>query len=199
MNFEGKIQYAQLYEPDNAFGASNWKLNLFPKDDAEWEKIKKAGIQKKVQENNDPAKGPVGKYIQFTRPAFKVIKGDMVSFSGPVVENEDGTVIVDYINTETNKRIFSFKQEEKSKVVRRGKPVLLGNGSDVRIRVAIYDTVKGKGQRLESVTVLNLVEYTPQQRELPPVLEDVRTPLVPVDMPGIGTNKNNDLDDEIPF
>lgn len=182
MDFEGKIAYAQVYEPDNAFGASNWKLNLFPKDEAEWNRIKESGIQKKIQENNDPNKGPTGKYIQFTRPAFKVIKGKMINFSGPIVMTEEG-VVVDYVSTETEKRIYSFDADDKSKVVRRGKPILIGNGSDVRVRVAVYDTQKGKGQRLESVTVLNLIEYVRQERELPPVLEDVRTPLAPIDTP----------------
>lgn len=182
MDFEGKIAYAQVYEPDNAFGASNWKLNLFPKDEAEWDRIKESGIQKKIQENNDPNKGPTGKYIQFTRPAMKVIKGKMVNFSGPIIMMDD-SVVVDYIDTETEKRIFSFNEENKGKVVRRGKPILIGNGSDVRVRVGVYDTQKGKGQRLESVTILNLIEYTRQERELPPVLEDVRTPMAPVDMP----------------
>lgn len=181
-DFEGKIQYPQVYEPDNAFGASNWKLNLFPKDEAELEKIQATGIQKKVQENNDPNRGPIGKYIQFTRPAFKVIKGEMVNFSGPIVMMDD-SVVVDYVDTETDKRVFSFKAENKGKVVRRGKPILIGNGSDVRVRVGVYDTQKGKGQRLESVTILNLIEYVRQERELPPVLEDVRTPMAPVDMP----------------
>lgn len=195
IEIEGKVQYPQLYEPDNAFGASNYKLNIFPKDDAEWAKIKKAGIQKKIQENNDPERGPVGKYIQFTRAAFKVIKGEMVNFSGPVVLNHEGKVIVDYINSETEKRVYSFPAKDKSKVYRRGKPVLIGNGSDVKIRVAVYDTQKGKGQRLESVTVLNLVEFVRQEKELPPVLEDVRTPLEPIDT----SSGSKILDDEIPF
>lgn len=192
LEFEGKVAWAQVYEPDNAFGATNWKLNLFPKDDNEWARIKAAGIQKRQQENNDPSKGPTGKFIQFTRPANKVIKGNMVCFTGPIITNHDDAVIVDYIDAETEKRIFSYDPNDKNKVVRRGKPIAIGNGSDVKIRVAVYDTLKGKGQRLEAVKVLNLVEYVREERELPPVLEDVRTALAPVDMPAT-TSSSNDI------
>jgi hypothetical protein len=36
---------------------------------------------------------------------------------------------------------------------------LIGNGSEVAIKVIVYDSKKGKGHRLESVKVLNLVPY----------------------------------------
>lgn len=181
LEFEGKAQYAQVYEPDNAFGASNWKINFFPKDEAEMKRIKDAGVQKKVNENNDPERGPIGQYIQFTRPVMKVMNTKegqkVVNFSGPVILDHDGNVIVDYIDKTENKRIYSFSNDKKGDVVRRGKPVIIGNSSDVKVRVAIYDTQKGKGQRLEQVQIMNLVPYVRADRELPPVLEDVMTPM----------------------
>lgn len=42
---------------------------------------------------------------------------------------------------------------------------LIGNGSDVTLRVSVYDTRNGKGHRLEKVLVTNLVEYNPPDRE----------------------------------
>lgn len=36
---------------------------------------------------------------------------------------------------------------------------LVGNGSEVTVKIAVYDSAKGKGTRLESVRVENLVEY----------------------------------------
>lgn len=46
-----------------------------------------------------------------------------------------------------------------------GKPIdkLLGNGSRVRVEVSVYDTSKGPGTRLNNVTVLDLVEFTPNK------------------------------------
>lgn len=38
--------------------------------------------------------------------------------------------------------------------------VLIGNGSTVEIKLAVYDTIKGKGTLLESIRVVDLVEYT---------------------------------------
>lgn len=47
-----------------------------------------------------------------------------------------------------------------------GKPLneLIGNGSDVTVKVTVYDTKKGKGTRLESVRVDNLVEYNAESK-----------------------------------
>lgn len=54
----------------------------------------------------------------------------------------------------------------KSELVEFGPPKLsgdegklVGNGSTVEVDVVVYDTIKGKGHRLEAVKVLNLVEY----------------------------------------
>lgn len=44
---------------------------------------------------------------------------------------------------------------------------LVGNGSRVRVNFVVYDTPKGKGTRLEGVRVLDLVEFVPEQKELP--------------------------------
>ncbi|WP_205105296.1 hypothetical protein, partial [Sutterella massiliensis] len=61
------------------------------------------------------------------------------------------------------------------KIVRRGKPVSLGNGSEVTVDIAVYDTQKGKGHRVEKITVHNLVEYI-RDEKLPEVREDVTAP-----------------------
>lgn len=190
ISLTGKVAWAKVYDPDTAFGATKWKLQFFPENDEEWAKIKAAGIQKKVKENNNPENNtPVGKFLEFSRDAFKVIKGNMVNFTGPIILNKDGIVIVDYVNNVTNKRVYSYSNEEKKDIARRGNPILIGNGSSVRIDVVVYDTQKGKGQRLELVQVLDLIEYEKKAREMDadkiPVLEDVRAPLAPVDQPAV--------------
>ncbi len=156
--FTGKAYWARVYQPDTAFGASNYKLDLVL-DEPEWDKFKKSGIQKKPRETDN------GKSVQFTRPAMKIIKGEVINYNGPIVLDDAGGVIVDYINTDTNKRAYSYKTEEKNKIERRGSPILIGNGSTVKVRVSVYDTQKGKGQRLESITVIDLIEY--ENKELP--------------------------------
>lgn len=76
-----------------------------------------------------------GEYITFRRPESKVIKDELVKFDPPLVTDVDGQKI----------------------------DALVGNGSDVTIKVVVYDTVKGKGHRLEAVRVDNLIPYEKPQ------------------------------------
>ena len=82
-------------------------------------------------------------------------------------EDEDGT-------------FFKLRREPKKlikdKVVEFGPPDVwdadaqpfdksIGNGSKVTVRVAVYDTAKGKGHRLEAVMVNEWVEYKKPEGE----------------------------------
>jgi hypothetical protein len=75
-----------------------------------------------------------GTFVTFRRPEAKVIKDELVKFNPPDVLDASGN-----------------KLEQ-----------LVGNGSDVTIKVIVYDTMKGKGHRLEAVKVNKLVEYVKQ-------------------------------------
>jgi hypothetical protein len=46
---------------------------------------------------------------------------------------------------------------------------LIGNGSKVTVKVAVYDTGAGKGHRVEAIRIDNLVEYKPQSIVAPAV------------------------------
>lgn len=72
-----------------------------------------------------------GIYVTFRRPEAKLIKNEMVKFDPPLVTDGDGNKV----------------------------EALVGNGSDVTIKVVVYDTVKGKGHRLEAVRVDKLIPY----------------------------------------
>lgn len=148
----GKAYWCKIYEPDVAFGASNYKMDFAP-DEASMKKFKDSGIQKTIKEDER------GKYFQLVRPDFKLMKGAVVTFTGPIVEDKEGKVIVDYVNKETEKRVYSYDAKDKDKVIRRGTPISIGNGSTVEVRVAVYDTFKGKGHRLEAIKVLDLIEF----------------------------------------
>lgn len=76
-----------------------------------------------------------GTYVTFRRPEAKVIKDELVKFDPPTVLNSEGN-----------------KLEQ-----------LVGNGSDVTVKVIVYDTMKGKGHRLEAVKVNKLVPYVKQE------------------------------------
>lgn len=163
VKLRGKVKWAhKLYEPDVAFGASKFKVSFYPENDEEFKKLKASGIQKKINEDAD------GKFIELVRDSFKTIKGEIVNFPGPTIVDAEGGVIVDYVNTETGRRAWSYSNAEKDKIHRRGKPLEIGNGSTVEVTVSVYDTSKGKGHRLEEVKVLDLIEYI-RPAELPPL------------------------------
>lgn len=71
-----------------------------------------------------------GEYVTFRRPHTKLIKGEQNVFGPPEVLL-DGEVTDKFI----------------------------GNGSDVTLKVSVYDTMKGKGHRLEKVRIDRLEEY----------------------------------------
>jgi hypothetical protein len=73
-------------------------------------------------------------FITFRRPDSKPIKGEIVKFGAPKVIDAAGTPVT----------------------------ALVGNGSKVTVKVAVYDSLKGKGHRLDTVRVDELVEYKPQ-------------------------------------
>lgn len=138
----GIAKWAKVYDFEEFRGSKNWKIDIYP--DAEGMKAFKAsGIQKKVKKDED------GEFFSLKREVERVIKGALHKFHGPKVFNADGTPIVTY-----------EKNEEGTAWVRKGEPVLIGNGSKVEVTATVYDTAMGKGHRVESVRVLDLIEYS---------------------------------------
>ena len=167
----GHVAWAKVYDPDVGFGQTKWSIDIYPDDDEQWAKFKAAGIQKTIRENTDPSKGLIGKYFKTDRLEHKLVGNNVVYWVGPVIMDMDGNVIVDYINKKTGKRAYSYNATEKNDIERRGFPILIGNGSKVEARINVFDTIKGKGQRLESLKILELVEYERELPKLSPLVE----------------------------
>lgn len=72
-----------------------------------------------------------GSYVTFRRRYNQIIKKELVEFDPPKVVDADGN--------ETT--------------------ALIGNGSDVVVKVSVFDTRKGPGHRLEAIKIVKLVEY----------------------------------------
>lgn len=79
-----------------------------------------------------------GEYIKLSRPTQKVFGKKVQEFDPPEVVNKDGNPM---------------------------DPYTIGNGSEVIAEVCVYDTVKGKGHRLEKVIVTKLLAREPQRTE----------------------------------
>lgn len=77
-----------------------------------------------------------GKYVIFKRPQEKIIKNELVVLGPPKIVDEN--------NQPWDDR-------------------LIGNGSEVTVKIAVYDTRKGPGHTLESLRVEKLVEYNPPE------------------------------------
>lgn len=145
IKFRGKAMWFKIYEPETFRNSTNWKVDLVV-DKENLELYKKSGIMKKVKEKEE------GTTLSFTRPQTKEIKGINNLFAPPKVYAEDGSILVDYkVN------------EAKDGFDRVGDPVLIGNGSDVELTVTVYDWgtkgAGGVGQRLESIRIIDLIEY----------------------------------------
>jgi hypothetical protein len=72
-----------------------------------------------------------GKYTTFRRPTHQMIKGEVTEAGPPEVIDADGKPM----------------------------EVKIGNGSDVALKVEVYDSARGKGHRLLGVKVINLIPY----------------------------------------
>lgn len=144
----GVVRWAKVYEPDAFMGAENWKVDFAPLNAVERKKWDDTGIQLKFRKEDDGLE-----YTRLRRPVKKVFSDEVTFFAPPEIT---GAVSVQY-QDENGERLRQYKKGETMNRV--GEPIEIGNGSEVLVNVCYYDTVKGKGHRLESINVLNLIEF----------------------------------------
>lgn len=144
--FTGPVKWAKVFEPDTAFGTTKWSIDQYL-DAGELTKRKELGIQSKIKSDE------LGEYATYKRDTTKVFGGKVVEFHPPIIYNKDGS-----------KAVWYELSEDGTSYVRKGDPILIGNGSVCEITVAVYETMKGKGQRLESVRIIDLIEYVREDR-----------------------------------
>lgn len=129
---EGFVNWAKVQKPALKFGSKDeyeWTLDFYPSDVKEWKATKSQGRLKEDGEGNE--------FIRLRRNVSGTDKdGNTIQYEPPKVLKR---------NSETNEN-EPFTN-------------LIGNGSKVVVKVAVYDTAMGKGTRLEGLTVLDLVPY----------------------------------------
>jgi hypothetical protein len=81
-----------------------------------------------------------GEYVAFRRDHSKMIKNELVTFGPPKVVDTNNNPLTE----------------------------IIGNGSEVVVKVQVYDGKKGKGHRLEAVQVTSLVVYGDKSRDHSP-------------------------------
>lgn len=158
ITLKGRARWAQVYEPEEFMGDIRWKISIIPFDDAEMEKFKKSGLQQVPKEDAE------GNFVITFRRSYKKAfpKDDEVTYFNP--PEIRGAVQVKYVNAETGEVVRSFKKSDKLNIEAQGEKVNIGNDSVVLVNLAVYEASKGKGHRLEQVTVLDLVEYNPENK-----------------------------------
>jgi hypothetical protein len=150
LKVRGKVSYAKLYEPDDFRGEKKWKLNLYPSVDTIL-MLKQAGLQNKFKDDDGEKSGVTGKYLTFSRPCQKEFRDGITKFLPPEILNDKGDKIVWY-------------EETKDGVEMHGDRVLIGNGSEIEIDLAVYQTQRfGAGSRFNSVKIIDLIEYNPPE------------------------------------
>lgn len=177
LKFKGKVAWARLYEPDEYNGAVRWCMDFYP-DDVD-------ALKKVMHKNKGFKEGEYGLFTQLRRPTTKLIKGRIVSFTPPIIYGQDGKPIVQYIDKNTKAIIRSYDGISNEALIRDGEPLLIGNGSVVEVTLCVYTTSMGNGSRLESVKLIDHIEYRPND---PPVAtetpkEDAKNIAEAVDAP----------------
>lgn len=153
-NFTGKARFFKIYSPEFFEGVGRYKAPIVI--DAEtMAEIKAIGIRRQFKDDPDSK----DKIVTFSRDFEKDFKEGKVYFCPPSVYDKDGKALVEYYNKETNTRVTQFNEEDKDKIEKRGVDVLVGNNSLVTLSVSTYEAGKFKGSRLESIKILDLVEY----------------------------------------
>lgn len=140
--WSGKCKWAKVYQPDQTYG--NYTLDFYPDDPSE---IPASGLKLEPKTDED------GTFFRIRRPKEKLIKDELVVFGKPKVFLNLGTVDENGIP-----QVEPFDK-------------LIGNGSRVTIKVAVYDAGKFKGHRLESVRVDEHVPYEKTDGEKQPTAE----------------------------
>lgn len=156
----------KLYTPDEFRGSSNYTFNFYPLDKKEWKKIDDAGIQLHRKKDDGSRSGVEGEYLGLKRPTRRMFGNKLTFFTPPFIYDKDGKPLVRYLDS--NKRPLYQYTNEGQEVIVEGEQTIFGNGSIVDVRLSVYDTQMGKGNRLESLKIIDAIEYEAPEDEVDP-------------------------------
>ena len=150
----GIASWNHVYKPDDFMNSLNYKITIIINE------ATKALIQKyDLQGKFTPHESGDETYT-FRRPAEKMIKKKWVSFAPPVIYGKDGKVLCEYTyNGEVVQSVNDLVEYDKFEPT--GEQPLIGHGSEVLLDVCVYGSVKGNGARLQSIKLVDLIEYIP--------------------------------------
>lgn len=161
--YRGTVEWSHLYKPDEYKGNRFWKLNFFPASQEVYDEMREDGVQAKLKfEGENTRKFKEGAYFTLRRDCEKTFKGEVRKFNPPAIKDKDDNYLVKYV-------------EVDGEIVRKGDPVLIGNGSEIEVLLEIYDAGQyGTGTRLLEVKIIDLIVYEkPEEVQDEPEAEEV--------------------------
>lgn len=163
VKFTGKAVYVKPYVPDEYNGKETWKIGMTVTKEM-FKAIREAGSQVKKRIAEDiPNIDENTPYVVFTRDTEKEFRDGMAYFCPPFIYDKDGEKLVSYEKDGKEVRQFKDPDDQPERV---GEPVIIGNGSDIEVTVAIYPAGSfGHGTRAESVRIIDLIEWIPPEDE----------------------------------
>lgn len=136
--FKGITKWCKVRTPDEEY--QNYQVPLYM-DEQSWADFEASGIQLKVKKDKE------------TNEPFVTFKRKHAEYNNFKKENQ--------INGPPKVLVL----QEDGTYTPLGDDVLIGNGSEVSVKVEVYDTKAGVGHRLLSVGVSKLIEYKPNTVE----------------------------------
>lgn len=160
----GKVAWAhRLIEPDEYMGKENYTVNFYP-DEAGKEFFKKSGLRLQPKTETREDTNLVGEvFVRLRRPTERDFKDGKTFFMPPFIYNKDGSPLVTFVDQ--NGKAHT-QHKGNIDLEQKGEYPNIGNGSEVEVELSIYDAGPyGKGHRLESVRIIDLIEYVAPEEE----------------------------------
>lgn len=159
----GRVAWAMLYWPDEFRGRSFYKINFYP-DDEGMQEIKSLHLMNKWKVDDGAKSGVDGDYITFKRYTKQDTKNGPMYFAPPGVYDKDSNPIITYKHDKKGRPVFD---EDGDPIPNQDDPdlPLIGNGSTVELKLEVYKGKDGNGCRLDSVRIIDLIEYVPEEEE----------------------------------
>jgi len=162
----GIASWNHVYKPDDFMNQVNYTFALVVNESSQ-AIIEKYGLQGQFKDHDSG-----DKVYNFKRPAEKMILKKWVSFAPPVLYGPDGKVLCEYKYkgevTQSVNELIDYTEFEPT-----GEQPIIGHGSSVILDICVYSTMKGNGARLQSIKLVDLIEYVPEARD-----DEQQTPAV---------------------
>ncbi len=142
--FNGIAEWAKVQPHQRDKKYDRYAINVVM-DEETMKRFRASGAQIMIRQNNDEDKTEYG---QFHRPHSNLIKGEVVTFGPPQV-----FLAGDEPEDDDDQDYKRFDGE-------------IGNGSEITVKIVVYDTVKGPGHRLQAIRINNLVVYDPPKKDV---------------------------------